>query len=456
MTSMTKYGAAQVAAARLASSLHRRAVVAAQYVAWIDSKPVESAAIDALLAAAGSSKYPERVLVNANQHYELMDDYPPAGGLPPYLSEAALDAKYALGVQSFDPPLTGGRMFAIGQPNTTDDSYWYGGGVYIHHHTFVAPRDETIVLRNPTNADEPDDSNASMSLWLGANVPSLGAEPFDDAGISYWWVLGDATVEVLLRAGATYTLILEHWNAANHVGQRFDTRDFFVQVERPALTAIEGRIYDYTYGPDGFELLERPRPYYGSGGNSFQAASGVADGMNSMAGAFGVAEGDAAVAFGSNSLATGTGAVALSGARSDRDYETALIGHWDHGANRSVQAFHYSPSVYAGGVSHTTDFLLEGRVALVTAHVLYYTPDFGKVAAFELRGLFARPVGEQTARPVGTPTSTKLFGDASTASWTASLTVSSYRLQISSNGFGATDQVGASITLDYREHITNG
>lgn len=72
--SLSKYGAAQFAAGRL-TTLNRDAV-ADQYLSWIESKPLDYAAVDALLGVADSSKSPAQVLVLADELYELMDIFP--------------------------------------------------------------------------------------------------------------------------------------------------------------------------------------------------------------------------------------------------------------------------------------------------------------------------------------------------------------------------------------------
>jgi hypothetical protein len=62
-----------------ASMLTRRNVVgvATDYAAWIATKPTLATAENALLAAAGWSKSPTRVLANANEYYAAMENDPP-------------------------------------------------------------------------------------------------------------------------------------------------------------------------------------------------------------------------------------------------------------------------------------------------------------------------------------------------------------------------------------------
>ena len=87
--SLTKYGAARLAAGKVTASERRRDAVAADFVAWLDAKSDLSTAVDALISASGLSKYPVRVLAIAEELYGEIDALPEADPL------AALSATFA-------------------------------------------------------------------------------------------------------------------------------------------------------------------------------------------------------------------------------------------------------------------------------------------------------------------------------------------------------------------------
>lgn len=109
---MTKHGAARLAA----SKVTRTGVesVAARYLSWLDSKAATTAAINALLGAAETSKDPSRVLTAADTLYESMDDFPdPEMVLPGYLQQASLSAAYARLAQADVSLIPGGRKIGF-------------------------------------------------------------------------------------------------------------------------------------------------------------------------------------------------------------------------------------------------------------------------------------------------------------------------------------------------------
>lgn len=78
---LTKRGVAYLAASQLSSK--RVAEIAADYEDWIDDQLVADDAWDALLAAAKSSKNPDRVLANADAIYSGFDITPTITSITP-------------------------------------------------------------------------------------------------------------------------------------------------------------------------------------------------------------------------------------------------------------------------------------------------------------------------------------------------------------------------------------
>jgi len=72
---MTKQEVAYLAAGMLTTQ--RNAQIATEYIAWIDAQVTAATAIQALAAAAGSSKNPTRVLAKAAEFYAAFENDPP-------------------------------------------------------------------------------------------------------------------------------------------------------------------------------------------------------------------------------------------------------------------------------------------------------------------------------------------------------------------------------------------
>lgn len=79
--------AAWFAAGRVSST--RQAAIAADYLDWIGDQAVEQDAVDALMAASGSSKSPTRVLAKAAEIYDGFDVTPTVASMTPNTGDAA-------------------------------------------------------------------------------------------------------------------------------------------------------------------------------------------------------------------------------------------------------------------------------------------------------------------------------------------------------------------------------